>query len=94
MEMRTPRRAPRGAQWRDEIGGLAERIARLETTAEHLQETLMRIDGNVASLQQKLEALTRTIAEGTGGLRVGGLLAQAAAAVAGFAAAHLWPGGK
>ncbi len=90
MEQRPPRRA----LWRDELGGLGERIARLETTATHLQETLMRIDGNVAALQQKLEALTRTIAEGTGGLRAGGILAKAAAALAGFAAAHFWPGGK
>jgi hypothetical protein len=90
MEQQTPRRPV----WRAEIGGLAERLARLETTVEHLQETLGRVDRGLGTMQGKIDDLSTTLAQGTGGLRMGMVLGKVAAAVAGFAAAHLWPGGK
>ncbi len=90
MEPRVQRRTTHRA----ELGELAERVARLETTVEHLQVTLTRIDLGMSKLQQKIDAVASTMAQGVGGLRVGLLLSQAVAGVAGFAAAHLWPLGK
>jgi hypothetical protein len=87
-------RPPRRAVWRDELGELAERITRVETTVGHLQETLTRIDGGMGSMQLKLDALAGTIAEGRGGLRVGAVVWKALAAAGGFVAAHVWPVGK
>lgn len=71
---------------------LAERVARLETTVEHLQITLTRIDTGLSKLQVKLDSMAGTMAQGIGGLRVGAMVGQAIAALAGFLAAHFWPG--
>jgi len=90
MEPRVQRRNAHRA----ELGELAERVARLETTVEHLQETLTRIDLGLAKLQQKIDAVATTMAQGVGGLRVAMVLGQVAAGVAGFAVAHLWPVAK
>jgi predicted RNase H-like nuclease (RuvC/YqgF family) len=87
------RSARRGSS-RAELTELAQRVARLETTAEHLQETLGRIDAGMATMQAKLDSLAGTVAQGIGGLRVGAIAGQAAAGVVGFVAAHLWPLGK
>ena len=87
-------RGPRRVTHRAELGELAERVARLETTVEHLHEMLMRIDLGLSKLQQKIDAVASTMAQGVGGLRVGMVLGQVAAAVAGFAAAHWWKVGK
>ena len=73
---------------------LAERVARLETTAEHLQETLTRIDSGLASVRVKLDAMGGTMDRAMGGLRVGAVVWQLAAGALGFLAAHLWPVGK
>ena len=87
------RSARRGSS-RAELTELAQRVARLETTAEHLQETLARIDAGMGKMQAKLDSLAGTVAQGIGGLRVGAIAGQAAAGVVGFVAAHLWPLGK
>ena len=87
-------RTVRRATSRAELTELAERVARLETTAEHLQETLARIDAGMAKMQAKMDALAGTMAQGIGGLRVGAVAGQAAAAIIGFVAAHLWPVAK
>ncbi len=79
---------------RAELAALAERVARVEATAEHLKETLLRIDAGLAKVQQKIDTLAGTMAQGIGGLRVGVVVSQVAAAVAGFLAAHFWPVGK
>jgi hypothetical protein len=84
-------RTGRRATSRAELTELAERVARLETTAEHLQETLGRIDTGMAKMQAKMDALAGTMAQGIGGLRVGAVAGQAASAIIGFVAAHLWP---
>ena len=84
-------RGTRRATSRAELTELAERVARLETTAEHLQETLARIDAGMAKMQAKMDSFSGTLAQGIGGLRVGAAAGQVAAAVIGFAAAHLWP---
>ncbi len=84
-------RTPRRATSRAELTELSERVARLETTAEHLQETLARVDAGMAKMQAKMDALAGTMAQGIGGLRVGAVAGQAASAVIGFVAAHLWP---
>ena len=76
------------------MAALAERLARVETTAEHLQETLARIDANLAKMQQKIDALANSMAQGIGGLRVGVVISQVAAGIAGFVAANFWPSGK
>ena len=88
-EPRTRRRAPSAG-----LTELAERVARLETTAEHLQETLARIDTGLAAVRIKLDALGGTMNQAMGGLRVGAVVWQVLAAAAGFVAAHLWPVGK
>lgn len=87
-------RATRRTSQRAELTELAERVARLETTAEHLQVTLTRIDTSLAKMDQKMETLSGHVAQGLGGLRVGAMVGQAAAAIVGFAAAHFWPTGK
>ena len=87
------RSARRGSS-RAELTELAQRVARLETTAEHLQETLARIDAGMAKMQAKLDSLAGTVSQGIGGLRVGAIAGQAAAAVIGFVAAHVWPVAK
>ena len=87
-------RALRRSLPRAELGELAERVARLETTVQHLQETLTRIEFSMSKLQQKIDTVASTMAQGVGGLRVGIVLGQVAAAVAGFVAAHWWPGAK
>jgi hypothetical protein len=84
-------RVRRHAAPRPELVELAERVARLETTAGHLQETLTRIDVTLSKMQQKIDTLAAGMAQGIGGLRVGAVLGQAAAGVVGFVAAHLWP---
>ena len=84
----------RRASQRAGLTELAERVARLETTAEHLQETLARIDAGMGKMQAKLDALAGTMAQGIGGLRVGAAASQVGAAIIGFVAAHLWPVGK
>jgi len=38
-----------------------------------------------------MDSFSGTLAQGIGGLRVGAAAGQVAAAVIGFAAAHLWP---
>ncbi len=73
---------------------LAERVARLETTTEHLHETLTRIDAGMAKMQAKLDGMAGTMAQGIGGLRVGLVLSQAGAGILGFVVAHFWPVGK
>ena len=90
MEPRSTRRAGP----RSDLGELAERVARLEATAEHLQEMLLRIEAGMSKIQAKMDNLAGTMAQGVGGLRVGMVLGQVAAAVAGFAAAHWWKVGK
>jgi uncharacterized coiled-coil protein SlyX len=87
------RSARRGSS-RAELTELAQRVARLETTAEHLQETLARIDAGMGKMQAKLDSLAGTVSQGIGGLRVGAIAGQAAAAVIGFVAAHVWPVAK
>jgi uncharacterized coiled-coil protein SlyX len=89
MEPRTRRAASRAG-----VAELAERVARLETTVEHLQTTLARIEAGMGKMQVKLDGLAGTMAQGVGGLRVGVVLGQVIAAVAGFVAAHVWPMGK
>jgi len=89
MEPRTRRAASRAG-----LTELAERVARLETTVEHLQATLTRIEAGMSKMQVKLDGLAGAMAQGIGGLRVGAVMGQAAAAVVGFVAAHLWPVGK
>ncbi len=84
----------RRAESRASLIELAERVARLETTVEHLQETLTRIDAGLSKLQLKLDGLAGTMAQGMGGLRVGVVMGQMAAGLAGFLAAHFWPVGK
>ena len=73
---------------------LAERVARLETTGEHLQVTLARIDTGMSKLQAKIDGMAGTMAQGIGGLRVGLVLSQAGAGILGFVIAHFWPVGK
>jgi tetrahydromethanopterin S-methyltransferase subunit B len=87
-------RATRRATHRAELTELAERVARLETTAEHLQVTLSRIDTGLAKMEHKMDVLSGQVAQGLGGLRIGAVVGQAAAAIVGFVAAHLWPAGK
>ena len=77
-----------------ELAALAERVTRVETIAEHLQETLSRIDANLDKMQQKIDALGNSMAQGIGGLRVGAVVGQVAAGIVGFLAARFWPGGK
>ena len=84
-------RVRRQAVPRPELVELAERVARLEATGEHLQETLNRIDVTLSKMQQKIETLAAGMAQGIGGLRVGAVLGQVVAGVVGFVAAHLWP---
>ena len=85
MEPRIPRRA------RPSMGDLAERVTRVETMAEHVQEALGRIDAAIAQMQRKIDSLAGNVAQGMGGLRVGAVVAQLAAGALGFIAAHLWP---
>ena len=73
---------------------LAERVARLETTVEHLQVTLTRIDAGMSKMQAKLDGMAGTMAQGIGGLRVGLVLSQAGAGILGFVIAHFWSAGK
>ena len=77
-----------------DLAALAERVTRVETIAEHLQETLSRIDANLDKMQQKIDALGNSMAQGIGGLRVGAVVGQVAAGIVGFLAARFWPGGK
>ena len=86
--------APRRASARATLSELSERVTRVETTAAYVQDSLLRIDTNLAKMQAKLDSLALSMAQGVGGLRVGVLLGQAGAAVLGFLAAHLWPGLK
>ena len=76
------------------LAALAERVTRVETTMEHLQETLSRIDANLDKMQQKIDTLANSMALGIGGLRVGAVVGQVAAGIVGFVAARFWPGGK
>ena len=92
--MTSETRAPRAATSRVELTALAERVTRVETTAEHLQATLARIDANLAKMQQKIDALANSMAQGIGGLRVGAVFGQVAAGIAGFVAAQFWPSAK
>ena len=85
-----PRATPLGAG----LVALAERVTRVETTMEHLQETLSRIDANLDKMQQKIDILGNSMAQGIGGLRVGAVVGQVAAGIVGFLAARFWPGGK
>ncbi len=90
MEPRNPRRTVSRA----DLGELGERVTRVETTAEHVQESLMRIDASLATMQQKIDSLATAVAQGVGGLRVGVVLSQAGAGVIGFLVARFWPVGK
>jgi len=90
MEPRSPRRQASRA----DLGELGERVTRVETTAEHIRESLIRIDASLARMQQKIDGLATSMAQGVGGLRVGVMLGQAAAGVIGFLVARFWPGGK
>ena len=90
METRPPRRASARA----DLGELGERVTRVETTAAHVQESLLRIDAHLAKMQSKLDSLAISMAQGVGGLRVGVLLGQVGAAILGFVAARVWPGVK
>jgi hypothetical protein len=87
-------RPRRRAAARPGLTELAERVARLETTAEHLQETLSRIDTGLAAMRVKLDALGGTMNQAMGGLRVGAVVWQLLAGALGFLAAHFWPVGK
>ncbi len=94
-EPRAPRvMAARSTTSRADLAALAERVTRVETIAEHLQETLSRIDVNLDKMQQKIDALGNSMAQGIGGLRVGAVVGQVAAGIVGFLAARFWPGGK
>lgn len=94
-EPRLPRAiAARNTTSRADLAALAERVTRVETIAEHLQETLSRIDVNLDKMQQKIDALGNSMAQGIGGLRVGAVVGQVAAGIVGFLAARFWPGGK
>ena len=73
---------------------LAERVTRVETTAEHMQETLARIDSNLSKMQHKIDGLANSMAQGVGGLRVAAVVGSLAAGIIGFLAAHFWPSGK
>lgn len=84
----------RPATSRAGLVALAERVTRVETTAEHLQDTLARIDTNLSKMQQKIDALANSMALGIGGLRVAAMVGSVVAGIVGFVAAHLWPGGK
>ncbi len=88
---------PRPARPPTSRGGLvalAERVTRVETTAEHMKETLARIDSNLSKMQHKIDGLANSMAQGVGGLRVAAMVGSLAAGIIGFLAAHFWPSGK
>lgn len=94
-EPRAARAAPsRASSSRADLAALAERVTRVETIAEHLQETLSRIDANLAKMQQKIDALGNSMALGIGGLRVAAMVGSVATGIVGFVAAHFWPSAK
>jgi hypothetical protein len=76
---------------RGDLGEFRERVIRVEVQTEHLGAMLKRIEDHTSSMDQKLDTTTTTIAQGIGGMRVWAWIGHALAAVAGFAAAHLWP---
>jgi hypothetical protein len=79
------------AALRHDLGEFRERVIRVEVKTEHLTEMLNRIEAHTASMDQKLDTTNTVIAKGVGGMLVGGWVGHALAAIAGFAAAHLWP---